>query len=95
MSKEALTKLIGRILQDEAFADQFKKKPGEVVKEYDLSPEEIQTLKSMGPDIDHQFSESLDRRMVKTDTDEKTDSSADADDADADGDDWWIGSVTG
>jgi|GEM_PF-3362742 hypothetical protein len=94
MSREALTKLIDRMLADKAFADQLKMAPEEVVKEYDLSQDEVKALISLEPEIEGPLSEFLDRCMLKTDGDDKTESSADSGYTDEDADDWWIGSVT-
>lgn len=92
MSKSAVDALVEKMLSDETFAELLSTDPDLAIVDFDLSTEEIAAVKAMEAGGKSEFAEQLDRRIVKTDSDAKSDSNqGDGDETD---DEWWIGSVT-
>ena len=92
MSKSAVEALVEKMLNDETFAELLSTDPDQALLDFDLSTEEIAAVKAMGDSGKSAVAEHLDRRIVKTDSDAKSDGNqGDADETD---DEWWIGSVT-
>jgi hypothetical protein len=65
MSKENVQKVVGSILTDKEFAKSFFENPDKVLKDYELTADEIAGLKAMKQEDASKFSGGLDERISK------------------------------
>ena len=65
MSQENVQKIVGRLVTDGEWAKSFFENSGEVLKEYELSEEEIAGLQAMKKEDIGKFAENLDERISK------------------------------
>lgn len=68
MSLENVEKIIGKAVTDSKFAQMLFEDPIKAAEGYDLSPEELESLKSMNKEMVAKFAFSLDKRIVKDDS---------------------------
>lgn len=68
MAKDDVARIIGRAVMDKEFAEILLKNPEEAVKGFDLTPEELEAIKAMKKESVEKLSDSLDKRIVKTET---------------------------
>lgn len=65
MSKENIEKIIGRLVTDSKFAEIFYADPDKALKEYELTEEEKEGLKSVKVEDVSKFAGELDPRISK------------------------------